>query len=472
MALASVGLYVPWQLMLLLLHFITQAMASPVAGGHHHSCAILDSGGLKCWGENTYGQLGLRDAVRRGHDIGTMAADLPTVSLGIGRTAKSLAAGREHTCAILDNGQLKCWGDDSRRRRSDRPPILTGQLGVGNASHHGDALGHMGESLPAVQLGTGQKATLVAAGEHHNCAVLDSGAIKCWGMNGQGQLGLETFINRGSYQEGMGDALPSVDLGSGRSAKMVTAGKDHTCALLDNGHLKCWGDSERGQVGLGDKRTRGNEPLTMGDNLPAVELGRNASAMYLGTCCGMHTCAIMNKGKVKCWGENDQGQLGLGDKNPRGYRGGQMGDALPFVDLGKGRTAKSVATGAEHTCALLDNGQVKCWGHNNHGQLGLGDTQNRAQAVDQMGDSLPAVDLGTGRTALFLAVGYYHNYALLDNGQFKSWGYNGQGQLGLGDLQDRGVAAGEMGNALSAVNLHTDKTSIKHSQAGRPSIEL
>merc|ERR1712188_44830 len=110
--------------------------------------------------------------------------------------------------------------------------------------------------------------------------------------------------------------------------------------------------------------------------------------------CGGHTCVILDNAKVKCWGLNDVGQLGLGDRKNRGARGG-MGDQLPYLDFGQGRTAKSLSAGHEHTCAVLDNGQVKCWGHNNHGQLGLGDKRDRGSSSDEMGDSLPAVDLGT-----------------------------------------------------------------------------
>ena len=115
---------------------------------------------------------------------------------------------------------------------------------------------------------------------------------------------------------------------------------------------------------------------------------------------------------MKCWGYNGDGELGLGDTTSRGDGWpGEMGDNLPAVDLGTGRTATAIAAGGNHTCALLDDATVKCWGFNGYGQLGLGDTVARGDEVGAMGDSLPAVDLGTGRTAVAIAAGSNHTCA-------------------------------------------------------------
>lgn len=446
---------------LLCARIIWQAAASTLVGGYHHSCAIVDNGQVKCWGENDRGQLGLGDTRNRGGSGGEI---LPALNLGMGRAAKSLAAGREHTCALLDNGKVKCWGDDSRRRRAGRSDIgLNGQLGplAGNISSRGDAPGTMGDSLQNIDLGTGRSAQLLVAGEHHNCALLDNGQVKCWGRNREGQLGLGGTTNRGTDANQMGDALPAVNLGKNSTAVLIAAGIYHTCALLLSKQLKCWGHNDRGQLGVGDQGTRGDHAHTMGEELEPVNLGTGRTATHV-VSSGAHTCALLDNRKVKCWGENAQGQLGLGDKEPRGYRGGQMGDRLPEVDLGTGRTATSLATGIEHTCALLDNGQVKCWGHNHQGQLGLGNKDTtRGDAEGQMGDSLASVDLGSGRTAKVLAAGYHHTIALLDNGKLKFWGYNGAGQLGLGDIRSRGHSPEEMGNALPHVNLqHTGRNEL------------
>jgi len=250
----------------------------------------------------------------------------------------------------------------------------------------------------------------------------------------------------------MGDNLPAVDLGTGRTATAIAVGIYHTCAILDDASVKCWGSGSRGQLGLGNTNNRGDSSGEMGDNLPTVDLGTGRSATAIAAA-QYHTCALLDNKSVKCWGNTGYGQLGLGDENNRGDAPGEMGDNLPAVDLGTGRTATAIATGDSHTCALLDNKSVKCWGYNGYGQLGLGDTSNRGDASGEMGDNLPAVDLGTGRTATAVAVGIYHTCAFLDDTSVKCWGINVSGQLGLGDANYRGDASGEMGNNLPAADL-------------------
>ncbi len=130
----------------------------------------------------------------------------------------------------------------------------------------------MGDALPAVSLGTGRTAKAIVAGSFHTCALLDNDIVKCWGFNAIGSLGLGDWAHRGNGPGEMGDALPVVNLGTGRTAKIVVAGL-HTCALLDNDTLKCWGDNSRGLLGLGDTQYRGDGPGEMGDALPVVDLG-------------------------------------------------------------------------------------------------------------------------------------------------------------------------------------------------------
>jgi len=160
--------------------------------------------------------------------------------------------------------------------------------------------------------------------------------------------------------------------------------------------------------------------------------------------------------RSKCWGYNYYGQLGLGDRNDRGARPSQMGANLPSVDLGSGWTAVEVAAGGYHTCVRLQNGAeqaLTCWGRNKHGQLGLGDTTTRGRMGGQMGDSLPAVQLWAGRWAVALALGDEHSCALLDDASVKCWGWNRYGQLGIGDTRDQGDEGGQMGDSLPSVPL-------------------
>jgi hypothetical protein len=264
----------------------------------------------------------------------------------------------------------------------------------------------MGDKLPVVALGDTPVASLGATGfrSTHFCAVLTSGALKCWGYNYNGQLGLGDTITRGNVPGYMGSSLPVVALGVGRTVRTVALGGDNTCAVLDNERVKCWGANSLGRLGLGDTVARGTSASQMGDALPYVDLGTNVRASNV--CVGeSHACALLDGGRVKCWGSG--GYLGLGDAVARGSSPAHMGDALPFVDLGAGRTAKEVSCGLAGTCALLDDATVRCWGSNVYGlgEQGAGNTLARGNAPGQMGAALPPVDLGAGPAPVSLALG-------------------------------------------------------------------
>jgi len=427
-----------------------------LVAGYEHTCALSADGKVRCWGWNSNGQLGSGDTHDRGDGPAEMGGHLPVVDLGAGRTATAIAAGTYHSCALLDNGAVKCWGANSR-----------GQLGLGDSFSRGDEPGEMGDSLPAVSLGTGRTATAVAAGRQHTCARLENGAVKCWGYNLYGQLGLGDSFNRGDEPGEMGDSLPAVSLGTGRTATKVATGGDHSCARLDDATVKCWGANFYGQLGLGDPVDRGDEPGEMGDSLPAVSLGtgRTATAVTVGA---LHTCARLDNGSVKCWGDNRlyAGQLGLGDTEDRGDGPGEMGDSLPAVSLGTGRTSAAISAGDYHTCAILDDLSLRCWGYNSFGTLGLGDNRARGDEGGEMGDSLPAVDLGTGRSPGVVTGGYAHTCARLDDGTVKCWGSGSHGELGSGDTANRGDQPGEMGDSLPVVLLQPTGVSGTVSETG------
>jgi alpha-tubulin suppressor-like RCC1 family protein len=178
---------------------------------------------------------------------------------------------------------------------------------------------------------------------------------------------------------------------------MVSVGEGHTCAILDDKSVKCWGSNSSGQLGLGDKNNRGDNSGEMGDNLPAVDLGTGRVATVVSARGYFHTCALLDDTSVKCWGsregENNQGALGLGDRETRGDESGEMGDNLPAVNLGTGRVATVIFSGSYHNCAILDDTSLKCWGWNYYGQLGLGHTNIRGRNSWDMGDNLPAVEI-------------------------------------------------------------------------------
>lgn len=471
-------------------------------------CTILDDDTVKCWGGNEDGQLGYGDLNDRGDQVNEMGDNLPVVDLGTGLHAVSLFSHSNSTnvCAILNNGDLKCWGHNGY-----------GKSG-GDASNagFGDAPNEMGDHLLPVNLGTEKQAVMMTGLYYGTCVLLNdkttrcwganNGALglknleigndpdelspqfekinsrlgsnfvikefsvgytacalstdnilKCWGYNGYGALGLGHANAVGRITSEMGDNLPAVNPGTGRTVqKIFNHGAYHVCALLDDQSLKCWGYNNNGQLGYGNTTNRGDNINEMGDNLPVVNLGtgRAAKDVVLGL---YHTCAILDNGSTKCWGYSNNGQLGYGDTNTRGDQINEMGDNLPAINLGTGRTAIQIATGTYHTCALLDDGSVKCWGYNNYGQLGYEDINNRGDQVNEMGDNLPAVNLGAGRTAKSIHLGPYFSCAVLDNDDLKCWGRNQYGQLGQEDTISRGTAAGQMGDNLKSINLGAGK---------------
>ncbi|KAJ1490510.1 regulator of chromosome condensation 1/beta-lactamase-inhibitor protein II, partial [Baffinella frigidus] len=338
----------------------------------------------RCWGDNGAGQLGLGDTVARGKpstSVGNGGA-LEAVDLGASRIV-SMVGGYDFTCALLEDATISCWGANN-----------FGQLGVGDVANRGDAAGQMGDALLRVDLGGGGSAgsaLAISAGGGHACAILlDARSLKCWGYNANGQLGLGSTANRGGAAD-MGDALAFVDLG-GIAVLHVSAGKNHTCVILTEGTVKCWGDNSFGQLGVGDSLPRGGAPGEMGAALPAVALGEGAVVVTTGDT---HTCVILASGVTKCWGGNAFGQLGLGDTAARGSAAAHMGAALPPVDLGTDLVAVALAAGAVHTCALLNSSQVVCWGRNEFGALGFYDRSNALAAwgdsAGEMGDALVKV---------------------------------------------------------------------------------
>ncbi|MBM4360230.1 MAG: hypothetical protein FJ096_19155 [Deltaproteobacteria bacterium] len=372
-------------------------------------------------------------------------AGICTAKLGV----IGVTAGANHSCALFTTGQVKCWGANE-----------SGQLGLGDTMNRGDAPGQMGTSLPFVDLGPGARVTALAAGDAHTCARLDDGAVKCWGANASGQLGQGDTLARGGAPGQLGAALLPVDLGAGKKATAIAAGGNHSCARLDNGTVKCWGANASGQLGQGDVAARGITPGQLGDALAPVDLGTATNASTIAAA-GDHTCALVVPGNaVKCWGANASGQLGQGDVANRGGAAGQLGNALLPVKLGDKVKVKSLTLTATSSCARLENGSFKCWGDNASGQLGLGDAQNRGDAADELGDLLPAVALGNLAVVDSAAGGGSHVCARLTSSSLKCWGANTNGQLGQGDLTNRGDGPNQMGDALLSVNLGTKRVAL------------
>lgn len=421
-----------------------------MAANGDHTCAITENRQVKCWGSNRNGQLGIGSTVDKLTPASTSA-----VPLGAGRFPIAIAAGYAFNCAILDNGDVKCWGENTE-----------GQLGIENTNDMGDDAA----PLLKVNLGPGRTAKAVTAGTAHTCAIMDDNNVKCWGSNSQGQLGLGNTTPHGGTTGSMGTLPPKIDLGTGLTAVQISANANHTCALLSNQTIKCWGNGFYGQLGLGDSRNRGDQLNQMGNDLPAVDLGGGLTPTAVAVGNGGYTCALLGNGKIKCWGQN----IGADPENydPKGNLGtcwgldttgrnigpcylplfpvptrgigispGQLGDQLPFVDLGT-RTALSISAGNTHTCAILDDNSARCWGGNSSGELGLGDDRNRGVQDGQMGAALLAIVLGQPATSI--TAGNFHTCAILNDNTLKCWGDNQFGELGQGGTTNIGTDPSHM----------------------------
>jgi alpha-tubulin suppressor-like RCC1 family protein len=398
-----------------------------VAAGARFSCARLDTGRVRCWGIGGYGALGYGNR----NDIGDneTPGSVGPVDLGAGRTARAIAAGFYHACAILDQGQVRCWGYGGN-----------GALGYGNTSGIGD--NETPGSVGPVDLGAGRTAAAIAGGGRHTCAILDNGKVRCWGLGYYGELGYGNKTSIGD-NETPGSVGP-VDLGAGRTAVAITGGGYHTCAILDNGKVRCWGDGRYGQLGYGNQKDIGDneDPGSAGP----VKLGKGRKAIAISAGF-RNTCAILDNGKVRCWGLGSSGQLGYG--NTKKIGDDETPASVAPVKLGKGRKAIAISTWGRHTCAVLDNRAVRCWGTGQYGQLGYGNTRNIGD--NESPGSVGPVKLGPGRKAVAIQGGGRHTFALLDNGRLRSWGLGSSGQLGYANQTN--IGDNETPNTAGPVSL-------------------
>jgi cysteine-rich repeat protein len=379
-----------------------RCVASRLAAGYSHTCALLEGGGVRCWGANWSGQLGY------GHTdaIGDDETPDSVAPVDVGGRVVEIAAGAWHTCALLEDGGVRCWGANRG-----------GQLGYG----HTDAIGDDETPGSVSPVDVGGRVVEIAAGFMHTCALREDGAVRCWGVNWDGQLGYGHTRLIGD-DETPGSVSP-VDVG-GRAVE-IAAGAWHTCALLEDGAVRCWGENDVGELGYGHWYQVGDDeaPASAGD----VNVGGRVVALAAGAS---YTCALLEDGAVRCWGGNWHGRLGYGPVSNIGD------DEVPASagDVEVGARAVDLVAGGEHTCALLEDGAVRCWGGNWEGQLGLGHENTIGDS--ELPTSEPVVDVGGH--AVEIAAGEQHTCALLEGGAVRCWGSNGAGQLGYGHTRTIG----------------------------------
>lgn len=340
--------------------------------GSAHSCIVERAGQAKCWGANTYGQIG---------DASTVARTNPTTVTGLTNVIE-VDVGLEHTCALLVTGQVRCWGRNA-----------TGQVGSAATSNF--------EASPVtVYADSNATQPLVniiqlAVGDNHTCALRADGTAWCWGENARGQLGTGNRSNRSyAVQANLTDAVELV------------AGQGHTCALRGNGQVLCWGDNSYGQLGNGTVADDSTTPVATTGLGQAVSLGTSR----------LHICAALADGTARCWGRNENGEIGSG------ALGEPVRTPTPVAGLD---TVREIGAGDGFTCARLADGTSRCWGAGQGNRLGNG--SNDRQLVPQF-VTIPVGVAGVTRTS----IDFEHGCALIADGTGACWGRNTDGQLGAG----------------------------------------
>ena len=235
--------------------------------------------------------------------------------------------------------------------------------------------------------------------------------MTCWGRNTDGQLGVVRDWNDSSTD---GWAVPRIVDLNGAGAVEISSGYAHTCAILDNGSVACWGGNNRGQLGYG-----GEQDYTEEGTIRLVSLPENRSAVAIDAW-GDHTCAVLEDGSMVCWGGGNDGALGNG--------GLEDMYAPEEVALPPGRSAEIVSVGPSLTCTILDDMTVMCWGNNDYGQLGGGNISEGTVASPSFPVSLPE-----GTMASSIDSGMFHSCIISTLGSVFCWGSNGYGQLGDGE---------------------------------------
>ncbi len=338
--------------------------ATRVAAGAGHTCAVLDTGQVACWGGDLDGELGngtIGDGVTVGHP-------LPSMVPGI-EDATDVATAAALTC-VLSGGPVRCFG------------LAPGVSTAGP------------ELVPDLD-----DATQIAVGEQFACALVSGGRVRCWGVGGWGSLG------DGAMQD---SAAPTQVAGITGATAIVADGL-HACALGPAGGVWCWGFGAWGELGDGASVNRPVPVQVAGlSNVVAIAAGWD------------NTCAVRSDGTVWCWGRDQYGQLG------DGTTADQSGQSTPQQLAISGAT--QVAIGLGHGCAIVDGGAVQCWGSNHEGSLGVG-TSGQAPSTPAPVPDLSGVAL--------ITVGDGHTCALRADGSLRCWGGNGLGELGDGTTTPR-----------------------------------
>jgi alpha-tubulin suppressor-like RCC1 family protein len=381
-----------------------------------HTCALYANSSVKCWGGNTYGQLGQNNT----HDVYSPAQVQP---IPLGGMATYVFAGSYHTCAIVELA-VRCWGRGTE-----------GQLGTGRFNS---------SLIPDSPVTLTDIPVAGDAGLDTTCVLLVSGAVECWGGNSFGSSGLGASFGSVAAPPGNLEMfpMPTPSASPTRSiapsptlsptpsaapnpmAVVQVTGFYHTCVLFAFGQMKCWGLNDYGQLGYGHFDDKLSPP-----DVGYVDVGEPVVFIASGAS---HTCAVVASRRMKCWGSGFVGQLGYNNTDDVSTPA-----AVGYIDVGG--NVSTVAAGTTHTCALLTDGTVKCWGDAFYGKLGLGCGSWLSGCICELPDgslysgtpaAFPALE--TGGPITQIAVAYDMTCLLHVNGTVLCFGNNLGGQMGIG----------------------------------------
>ena len=299
----------------------------------------------------------------------TSASTSTTLTVEAAPEITHLSLSNVSSCALTSTGAMKCWGSNAY-----------GQIGT---------LASNQQKTPIDVPGFTNNISAIAVGDSRMCALTTAGEVKCIG-------------------NGVADSNnPGISAG----AISISSGYANSCALMSYGGVKCWGDNWTGQLGSG----------TWVNTSPAVQVKGLTSGVTAITSGIMHSCALLSSGSVKCWGANNYGQLGDGTTSNRNE---------PAQVSGLTSGVVSISGGYEHTCAVLTNGEAKCWGRNGYGELGDGTTTHKNVPTSVKVDGQPISGIAS------ISGGLRHTCAITTGGAAKCWGYNALASLGNGTLTD------------------------------------
>lgn len=366
-------------------------ISDPIGVGAGHTCAISAAQQVRCWGNGDSGELGSNSTADLMDQPGEESSVVP---LGSNAKAVSVAAGDDHTCAVTDDGLVWCWGRGAN-----------GRIGSGATANLMDEPGE----VPS-RIDLGEPAVSVTAGYGHSCALTQGGSVRCWGLNQYGQLGTGS---KTTLMDDAGEAPSTVPLGI--RVASLTSSAYGLCAVAVDGTARCWGEGTFGRNGDG---TSGSLLDAPGEHASVVTLGSPAVGLGGGD---FHACALVPGDIARCWGYGQYGQLGASAVTNLMDNPGEGPSAV-----GIGSRALDVTAGLYHSCVAAV-AAVRCWGHNEFGQLGVGSTQN---LMDQPGEQPGTLRLT--ETMASIEAGYWHTCGVSRVGRVRCWGNGRSGQLGSG----------------------------------------